>query len=402
MATLQYYVHGLRATKEKMASKKQKTKSGKKAAKVSTEEIMSLNEFLIRRECALDFLNEQQGSVSWFDFPISAAFVAGSEGSGWRTALEEGEVTPEAVVPRLSGWRLMDFSGLPYLDEDGEESEFLLERVWVSPEGEWFGIWTEVEKELSRCTARNILIDNALKMRGKGGTEVERLTEEQVLEAACARFERDGLWVGAEGSALTEAQAVLVADAALDFFKQVTHTIASQDLHSSLVQGFVSFRERGRGRFDMNVPALDGPEFDFLRRADAPWMPLVRAMLGADEDGGDEGSDEEGAEDEGDEAGPCKLIHMGVFLSMPGSEDQVYHADGVHQSFVGQLPPHALNVFVPLIDMSVAAVRLCRYFFFFVLFEVRNNLSEFSRAPSASLFLCISQLELHRPLALSH
>lgn len=149
-------------------------------------------------------------------------------------------------------------------------------------------------------------------------------------------FVRDGLWVDEPRHALTEAQVALVHGEALSFFAQVTHTVQMRALHHDLAQGFVNFRERGNGRFDMNVPALDGPDFDFLRRADAPWMPLVRAMLS--------GSSAQVKE--------CKLIHMGVFLSLPGSDTQVYHTDGVHQSAVVQLPPHALNVFVPLIDLA--------------------------------------------------
>jgi hypothetical protein len=49
------------------------------------------------------------------------------------------------------------------------------------------------------------------------------------------------------------------------------------------------------------IPALfDEKEFPYLNR-DAPWLPLVRTILGDD----------------------CKFIHAGCMLSLPGSESQV-------------------------------------------------------------------------------
>lgn len=65
-------------------------------------------------------------------------------------------------------------------------------------------------------------------------------------------------------------------------------------------------------------------------------MPLVKAALGGD----------------------AQLVHFGCMLSFPGSVTQPWHSDGPHirsggsPSFVA--PPHALNVFVPLVDLSTA------------------------------------------------
>lgn len=47
------------------------------------------------------------------------------------------------------------------------------------------------------------------------------------------------------------------------------------------------------------------------------------------------------------------LIHKGVFLSMPGASHQVYHQDGPHLTTQSQRPCHAINVFVPLVDLTV-------------------------------------------------
>ena len=69
-------------------------------------------------------------------------------------------------------------------------------------------------------------------------------------------------------------------------------------------------------------------------RRDAPWMPLVHAALGAD----------------------AALTHFGCMLSFPGSATQPWHSDGPHvlshgdERFVA--PLHALNVFVPLVDLT--------------------------------------------------
>lgn len=72
-------------------------------------------------------------------------------------------------------------------------------------------------------------------------------------------------------------------------------------------------------------------EFSFLREK-APWLPLVRALLGKD----------------------CVCVHSGVMLSMPGSKTQFWHQDGPHlnRNRLVHLPPHAINIFVPLVDLT--------------------------------------------------
>ena len=62
----------------------------------------------------------------------------------------------------------------------------------------------------------------------------------------------------------------------------------------------------------------------------APWLPLVRAILGDD----------------------IKRLSVSCILSLPGSDMQAWHSDGTHLSEVLHLAPHCLNVFVPLCDMT--------------------------------------------------
>lgn len=80
----------------------------------------------------------------------------------------------------------------------------------------------------------------------------------------------------------------------------------------------------------MELPAFEKPEFDFITNPKkTPWMPVVRQILGKD----------------------VVLIHKGIFLSLPGAETQNYHQDGLHLTTQYQRPCHAINVFVPLVNL---------------------------------------------------
>ena len=45
-----------------------------------------------------------------------------------------------------------------------------------------------------------------------------------------------------------------------------------------------------------------------------------------------------------------------VLMALPGAATQGWHADGGHLSPTEHLPCHCLNVFVPLVDVSLAEV----------------------------------------------
>ena len=129
---------------------------------------------------------------------------------------------------------------------------------------------------------------------------------------------------------MTPEQIALCHVAVTDHFETVMNTVKARALHSELQDGFDLLRERGRGRYDMELPVFDNPEFDFLTDLQsAAWMPIVRAVLGDD----------------------VVLIHKGAFLSMPGAEAQEYHQDGPHLSKQTQRPCHAVNVFIPLVEL---------------------------------------------------
>mmetsp|Transcript_21399 Transcript_21399/g.48298 ORF Transcript_21399/g.48298 Transcript_21399/m.48298 type:complete len:475 (-) Transcript_21399:520-1944(-) len=319
------------------------------------ERVTSSKAFEAMRRKAIRWLSRREISVALA--AVTAESIVGAEGSGWRSAVAWETADPAVWAERLAraGWRVANFSALGALSAAADEQTTAdeqevasrappLERAWVGPEGGWFGRWPDVVAEVARCEARDALIARALE-----AAPGEELSQVEAAEAARERFLRDGLWVGEAGGALAIEQVASVHTAALEFFRRVMHTVQMRSLHGELERGFVAFRERGAGRFDMNVPALEGPRFDFLRSANAPWMPLVRSLLtekGAAAPAG-QGRDRSGSSSAPPDDDSVKLIHMGVFLSLPESSIQPYHTDGVHLSAECQLPPHALNVIAP-------------------------------------------------------
>jgi hypothetical protein len=120
-------------------------------------------------------------------------------------------------------------------------------------------------------------------------------------------------------------------DAGLDHFDTVIATVKAKDLVREFQDGFDVLRERGKGRYDMELPVFDTPEFSFLTNPKkTPWMSVVRQILGKD----------------------AVLIHKGMFLSLPGAVTQNYHQDGPHLTMQYQKPCHAVNVFIPLVDLK--------------------------------------------------
>ena len=113
-----------------------------------------------------------------------------------------------------------------------------------------------------------------------------------------------------------------------DYYEDVVHTVSQLNLSEDLVNGgFSTFKTRDRGRFDMVVPGLA----QLLEAAGAAWMPLVKALLGDD----------------------ARLCHAGCITALPDCAGQKWHSDGDHVHDEMQLPAHAVNVFVPLIDSGL-------------------------------------------------
>lgn len=79
----------------------------------------------------------------------------------------------------------------------------------------------------------------------------------------------------------------------------------------------------------MEIKDFEKESFSFLR-GEAPWLPLVQSILGEE----------------------CVLCNTGVMLSLPGSGTQPWHSDGDHVIKTSHMPPHCLNVFVPLVTIT--------------------------------------------------
>ena len=150
------------------------------------------------------------------------------------------------------------------------------------------------------------------------------------------------LGVCALPGAVSLARVGRARDAALTYFADVTHTVTQLGLEETLqAGGFATFKSRDRGRFDMVVPAFVDAfverekGLDFLRddcEKACPWLAAVRALLSPN----------------------ARLCHVGVILALCDSATQKWHSDGDHCHDELQLPPHALNVFVPLVDVTLA------------------------------------------------
>jgi ectoine hydroxylase-related dioxygenase (phytanoyl-CoA dioxygenase family) len=147
-----------------------------------------------------------------------------------------------------------------------------------------------------------------------------------------AQFGLEGLCVLPR--ALDASETARARDAALGYYADVAHTIAQLQLEDRLASGgFATFKARDRGRFDMVVPAfLEAPHFAYLRGENAPWLALVRSLIGVD----------------------ATLAHAGVIVALPDSAAQKWHSDGDHVHDELVLAAHAVNVFVPLVDVALA------------------------------------------------
>ena len=175
-----------------------------------------------------------------------------------------------------------------------------------------------------------LLIGDAEALTSPVLPQVEELYREGLVEAGCA---------------ISAEQIEACTDVVSEAYAKYMHAVKTLDLQEDLqLKGFMEIKMRHTGRYDLQLPELSTAPFSFLLK-DAPWMGLVHAALGDD----------------------AVLTHFGCMLSFPGSTNQPWHQDGPHiagsggnagsggtafgdGSFVA--PLHAVNVFVPLIDIT--------------------------------------------------
>ena len=131
-------------------------------------------------------------------------------------------------------------------------------------------------------------------------------------------------------AALSREQVTACRREVYGMYTRTMSIIDRADLREELMTtGFTDFKLRHAGRYDLQITDFEAESFSFLRSR-APWLPLVRAILGPD----------------------CTLCNTGVMLSMPGSATQPWHSDGDHLPGKRHKGPHCLNVFVPLVTLN--------------------------------------------------
>lgn len=161
------------------------------------------------------------------------------------------------------------------------------------------------------------------------------LPEHDVIEAA-ESFRRDGMVVlqnRVDPSWLQAAAAI--AKSNFDDVRSVAGH-CGESLDVGVANGFAEVVQRAKGRYDI-LWGINGDPV--LQSSTALWEPLIQRLLGGRED-------------------MWKLQFNGLLMTLPGADEQGWHADGEHLFFersgLHQLPPHCINVFVPLVPLSKA------------------------------------------------
>lgn len=164
------------------------------------------------------------------------------------------------------------------------------------------------------------------------------------LESAAASFEHNGV-VSLESGAVSDAtlqrcRASAASDEAELLAALADRRAAVSDQHEAARCARVDFAEmvhRDGGRVDVRLRCASPPLSDLALVRNAAWFPLCRKLLG----GGD-----------------VNLLYSGYMIAKPttaeGEAHQRWHQDGEHCFEHAHCPPHAVNVFVPLCDVSAA------------------------------------------------
>ncbi|MEZ4448504.1 MAG: phytanoyl-CoA dioxygenase family protein [Nannocystaceae bacterium] len=154
------------------------------------------------------------------------------------------------------------------------------------------------------------------------------------IAQATRLFRRYGLcWLP---EALSVDEVARCRDAAEDRLQRCLHRIEAlghPPLGRGTPNGYRELVARAPGRYDM-LYGTDAPPFTDREVRDNPrWMPLIRSLLGAD----------------------ATLFFCGLLMTRGGASDQPWHTDGEHLfgPEVPILPAHCVNVFLPLVDITI-------------------------------------------------
>lgn len=116
---------------------------------------------------------------------------------------------------------------------------------------------------------------------------------------------------------------------AIDNFNEVQDIIKSNNLPFGvgLKEGYDEIVERQAGRFEVPFKMTD--IFKEISES-SELLEIIHAILGPE----------------------VVVANESLIISMPGTTDQAWHADGPHMSVTEHLPAHCLNVFIPMIDIT--------------------------------------------------
>ncbi len=116
---------------------------------------------------------------------------------------------------------------------------------------------------------------------------------------------------------------------------RILEAVKDKSMGVGSVNGYREVVQRSLGRFDIR---FDEQDFETIWGSKGtiskavPWMNIVREVLGEE----------------------CRPSFCGIVFSRPGAPAQQWHIDSPHESTCFS-PPHALNVFVALEDISESA-----------------------------------------------
>jgi len=103
---------------------------------------------------------------------------------------------------------------------------------------------------------------------------------------------------------------------------------------------FYEAASRCAGRMDLRYETSKPPFSDMSIVQNESLLPIIHSLLGGDFTN--------------EESQMPNLVYAGLILSSPGSKDQPWHQDGIplfpEAQIMDELPPYAINVFLPLSD----------------------------------------------------
>mmetsp|Transcript_9966 Transcript_9966/g.15039 ORF Transcript_9966/g.15039 Transcript_9966/m.15039 type:complete len:259 (+) Transcript_9966:38-814(+) len=149
------------------------------------------------------------------------------------------------------------------------------------------------------------------------------------IESITDTFHQDGYCI--VDSLFSDLNIDSLRTTALENYEEIQRIIADRGLYLGIgiKEGYDEIVQRHTGRYE--VPYKMKNSFRLISEHPV-LLQLVHHILGPD----------------------IVIANESLLVSVPGAQDQAWHSDGPHMSVTEYLPCHVLNVFVPLIDITLA------------------------------------------------